>query len=428
MISISIISIIVSSILICTITCIPADLALNKILEGIAAANGYGGCEISVYKQGEAIFNYGTGIINIDSTIDIMRIASLSKSFAAVSILQLIEDNDMGITLNSTIYDVIKNDQEILSIFESFSTLSTYIDNIRISDLLSMRGGFRHYEEPFEYYWHYDDNDTNSILYDKLSLFGDDPLYREPRSGYKYSSFGYGIIGILIEVISGKSFYQYVNDNIVEIIGLTNTGNMNNINSSRYVLQTERQCTLNNRGYKILTDCISNNTFSNNYYDQVVWYKTSAGGLLSNTLDLCKYTDNLIWDRDNINLLNNEMYLEMFRGQTYVKTLTDGREDWYGFGWHMYGKNNPNYIWHTGGAIGGVARLTITKDIQLIVAVNCNGQSGQTGITEIADFVEEYFSVYTPSDEQSVAKRARGHSFMTMCYTVFFIFLYSLFI
>ena len=148
------------------------------------------------------------------------------------------------------------------------------------------------------------------------------------------------------------------------------------------------ECSENNRNYKILVDCALNDTYSSSYYDQVVWYKNTAGGLLSTTLDIAKYADDIVWNRSNI--LSDKMHSEMFKGQTYVKTVDDG-DDWYGFGWHMYGKTDPNYIWHTGGAIGGVARLTITKDIQLVVSVNCDTQSGQSGITEIADYVEEYF-------------------------------------
>eukprot|EP00486_Rosalina_sp_Unknown_P014886 CAMPEP_0201595928 /NCGR_PEP_ID=MMETSP0190_2-20130828/192767_1 /ASSEMBLY_ACC=CAM_ASM_000263 /TAXON_ID=37353 /ORGANISM="Rosalina sp." /LENGTH=355 /DNA_ID=CAMNT_0048056079 /DNA_START=441 /DNA_END=1505 /DNA_ORIENTATION=+ len=320
--------------------------------------------------------------------VNIMRIASLSKSFAAVAMLTLIDNNDMGITLNSTIYDVIKDDDEILATFNAFTTLRDEIDKIRISDLLSMKSGLRHYEEAFEYYWHYSGNESNTILYEKLALFGDDPLFREIRSGYKYSSFGYGIIGVLIEVISGQTFYEYIEDVILDPMGLENIGDAESIDRSRYTKQNVMECATTDRGYKLLVDCDLNDTYSSEYYDQVVWYKNTAGGLIASTLDIAKYADNIVWNRAGV--LSDEMHSEMFRGQTYVKTVTAG-DDWYGFGWHMYGETDPNFIWHTGGAIGGVARLTITKDIELVVCAICDTQSGQSGITAIVETLEQYF-------------------------------------
>ena len=51
---------------------------------------------------------------------------------------------------------------------------------------------------------------------DYLSLFAKDPLQFEPGTGRFYSNGGYIILGKLIERLSGKTYYDYVLENVAE--------------------------------------------------------------------------------------------------------------------------------------------------------------------------------------------------------------------
>lgn len=58
---------------------------------------------------------------------------------------------------------------------------------------------------------------------DFIPLFADQPLAFEPGTKQKYSNGGYILLGAIIEKISGKSYYDYVRENIFKPAGMINT-------------------------------------------------------------------------------------------------------------------------------------------------------------------------------------------------------------
>jgi CubicO group peptidase (beta-lactamase class C family) len=61
-------------------------------------------------------------------------------------------------------------------------------------------------------------------LADFLPLFAAEPLRFEPGSRQEYSNAGYIVLGLLIERLSGESYYDYVRRHIYEPAGMTRTG------------------------------------------------------------------------------------------------------------------------------------------------------------------------------------------------------------
>lgn len=60
-------------------------------------------------------------------------------------------------------------------------------------------------------------------LADYLPLFVNEPLQFEPGSRNQYSNAGYVVLGLLIERLSGESYYDYVRRHIYEPAGMTRT-------------------------------------------------------------------------------------------------------------------------------------------------------------------------------------------------------------
>ncbi len=60
-------------------------------------------------------------------------------------------------------------------------------------------------------------------LSDYLPLFADEPLLFEPGTKTKYSNGGYIVLGLIIEKLSGKSYFDYVKENVYKIAGMENT-------------------------------------------------------------------------------------------------------------------------------------------------------------------------------------------------------------
>jgi len=362
---------------------------LDRQLEGLSAFYGNGGCSVSVYRGGEMAYNYGTGEIDIDAEAKVFRVASLSKMVAAAAMgIALAEDsNDYGLTVDSTIADVLAHDAEKIAIFQKFSTISAYMDQITIRQLMSMASGFRHYEALNEYLWVPDEDDSRSLLEQYLSLFGDDDLACDPGTCYKYSSFGYYIVAELIEVISGMDFYEYQRAKIYDALGFEDMGDMESLDRLLFAKSYKRVCDQIDRGYKFTADCNLNDTLSEIEFDEIVFYKKAAGNVLSSSLDFAKFVDIIIWNRNDF--LDATFHEQMVNGQNFNKG-TPPTDDWYGFGWHMYGEH-PNIYFHTGGAVGGTTIVGVTVDLELVVTVFCDIQAQSGGVRALMARAEDYF-------------------------------------
>ena len=60
-------------------------------------------------------------------------------------------------------------------------------------------------------------------LSDYVPLFAGAPLSFEPGSDQKYSNAGFVVLGLIIEKVSGQSYYDYIRDHITKPAGMTDT-------------------------------------------------------------------------------------------------------------------------------------------------------------------------------------------------------------
>lgn len=93
-------------------------------------------------------------------------------------------------------------------------------DKVTIKHLLEMTSGIGDF-----FGERYQLTPKNKIrnLSDYLPLFADKPLLFEPGTKTQYSNGGYIVLGLIIEKISGKSYFDYVKENIYRIAGMENT-------------------------------------------------------------------------------------------------------------------------------------------------------------------------------------------------------------
>jgi len=60
-------------------------------------------------------------------------------------------------------------------------------------------------------------------LADYLPLFASQPLQFEPGAQQKYSNAGFVVLGLIVEKVSGQSYYDYVRDHITKPLGMNDT-------------------------------------------------------------------------------------------------------------------------------------------------------------------------------------------------------------
>jgi len=191
----------------------------TKIDSLISAYNDYGLFHgtVLVAENGRIIFEKGYGPANREwNTLHApdtkFRIASITKTFTAVLIMQLVETGKVD--LNGKLTDYLpfyrKETGERVTIHHLLSHSSG------IPDYLGIPG-----------FW------QNQILLqfsrkEFVHRFCSGDLEFEPGFKYQYNNSGYYLLGLIIEEMTGKSFETALQKYILEPLGMKNTGMDNN--------------------------------------------------------------------------------------------------------------------------------------------------------------------------------------------------------
>ncbi len=171
---------------------------------------------VLVAKKGEIIFEEAYGeadrATKAPNTIDTkFGIGSVTKQFTAMLIMQLVEKNTIKLE------DTIGKYLPYLPLEKA--------NHITIHQLLSHTSGLPHYNGLQAIGVSLNDFGNKSHSPKALAeLIGRTNLVNKPGAAYYYSSFGYDILGAILEEVSGKSFAELLNESIINPLGLKNTG------------------------------------------------------------------------------------------------------------------------------------------------------------------------------------------------------------
>nr|WP_294368336.1 serine hydrolase domain-containing protein [Ruminococcus bromii] len=296
---------------------------ISNSLDDIITSNKYRG---TVYvKIGNALEYIGTnGFSDKDkhtknSTDTCFRIASLTKQFTAVAVMQLVEDGKISL------------DDTIDKYFPSYK----YGKKITVKNLLTMTSGIKDYinkdgdtdtEAYTESQIDFKVSKKNSAKENKKEIMNwifDQKLNFEPDEKYMYSNSAYFLLGDIIEQVSKTSYEKYVEEKILKPSGMMNTG----------FESTDKLAV----GYQDIYD---------NAWTLYPGVGYSATGLISNVPDLLKWVDALCTNK----LVSEETFKEM----------TTPYKDNYGYGFVV--SEESNAVSHTGKIDKYNAALVFTKD------------------------------------------------------------------
>jgi D-alanyl-D-alanine carboxypeptidase len=283
-------------------------------------------------KKGKVITSGARGKADrergIDNTLNTrFRIGSMNKMFTAVATLQLVERGKLS--LEDTI-------GELLPDYPNARVAS----KVKVRHLLSHTGGTGDIFGP-EFEAHRLELKT---LQDYVKLYGERDLQFEPGTRWEYSNYGFLLLGVLIEKVSGKSYYDFIADNIYKVAGMTNSGS-----EPESVAVPNRS-----KGYmRDQFEMVSNEP-------TLPWRGTSAGGGYTTAADLMKFAGALSSNR----LLKAATLAEAMRPQ-----FTTGA---YGFGFQIGRPDQASTYGHGGGANGMNAMLRVYPASRQAVIVLCN--------------------------------------------------------
>lgn len=146
--------------------------------------------------------NYELNVANTPETV--FRIGSITKSFTALSILQLEEKGMLKVS-----DPVVKYVPELPAAWNA----------ITIHQLLCHKSGIPEFTDAKAY----SDLEDSQHVEKALKEYADKPLLTPPGETLRYSNAGYILLGRIIELVSGQSYEDYLNANILKPAGMTHT-------------------------------------------------------------------------------------------------------------------------------------------------------------------------------------------------------------
>jgi len=290
-----------------------------------AAANDQAMGSLALMQNGSLVYSKSIGLKAAGTTSDShtkYRVGSISKMFTAVMILQLKEENKLGLnTPLSTFFPQVPNAAKIT-----------------ISMLLSHRSGLHNFTSDSAYQTYYLKAQTKDGMLRRIASAKPD---FEPGSKFAYSNTNYVLLGYIIEQLTGKSYAEALRIRIVSRLGLKETYYGGKINAQG----DEAESFNYDNGWKVLPQT-----------DMSI--PGGAGAVVSSPADLARFLEGLFTSR----LISSDDLAQM-------KTMQDG----YGFALFSVPFYNMKGYGHNGDIDGFSTIAWYFPEQKLAVAYCGNG-------------------------------------------------------
>ncbi|MCP4302695.1 MAG: beta-lactamase family protein, partial [Gammaproteobacteria bacterium] len=166
---------------------------------------------IVVDQGGELVYERYIGFADIGNRVPasrdtVFRIGSISKSYTALAVLQLVEQGKVNLDAKVSNYlpDVEQPSSEVTirQLLTHTSGVPTYTDQSETRPLLE---------------W------TDPTRSHVLDMFQAKDLEFAPGSRYSYSNSGYYLLGLVIEAVSGQDYFEFLQTSILRPLELDET-------------------------------------------------------------------------------------------------------------------------------------------------------------------------------------------------------------
>jgi len=299
-----------------------------------------------IHSQGYGLANkQSKRLITVDTPINL---GSMNKMFTGVAVMQLVEQGRLNLQ------DKVK---KYLPNYPNKKVRN----RVTIHQLLTHTSGLGVYwNNKFE-------NNKNNLksTQDFADLFSTEKLKFKPGARFSYSNNGPVVLGLIIEAITGMSYYQYVNKYIYQKSGMKHSGHFS---------KNEQQ---SNKATGYLPDNLGSFSISN--INSLGRIGSAAGGGYSSANDMVAFARKLF----DGSLLNNASREEMLKGKIPLAGMSS-----YGylFGNHII--HGQRFVGHNGSAPGISAQFSIFPELGYTLVVLSNYDRGAISVAEqVKDWV-----------------------------------------
>ena len=302
--------------------------AIDRLVNAFMQTNGVAGLSIAVVAEGELQWTGAYGLADVENNVRVtpttmFRSASIGKTITAIAAMQLVEQGK--IDLNADIRDYCP----------AFPAKQWPVTPL---NLLTHTSGIRHYSGP-----HAHEEEFSTVHYPNvvasLAPFKGDSLEFEPGTKYLYTSYGFVVLGCVIEGAAKTDLLTYMREHVWLPAGMTSTRD------------DDPAAIVPNRAAKYTrADGQLRNAPAIDYSNRM-----AGGGYLTSAVDLGRYIEALL----NGKLVKPETFAMM----TTPAKLKSGQiiESGYGLGWgvELEEWHSDRWTFHGGSSAGASGMLAL---------------------------------------------------------------------
>ncbi|MEP1096360.1 MAG: serine hydrolase domain-containing protein [Cyclobacteriaceae bacterium] len=309
-----------------------AQLKIEDYLNEVAELSSFSG-SVVVAVGDEVLLNRGFGKADFELGVEnrsntVHRIGSLTKQFTSIGILKLFDEIDT-ISINDQLGEIVSGlpeDWQEITTFQLLTHTSGIPNYFGDLDAVSVEDTYKEIEKVIEM--------------EKNNPRG---LRNAPGSEFRYSNFGYVMLGYVIEVVSGQEYFDYLKQAVFTPLSMNQTF----YDDPRMLIPDRSE------GYKF-----SDGRLVNDALKDPAGY--AAGGILSSTEDMLKWSTALTSDI----ILDVEL-----KGRMFDPFLEN-----YGMGWTIVKRNGRTRYDHNGGTHGYNSRIVFYPEEKVLITILGNNE------------------------------------------------------
>ena len=186
---------------------------IEKAVSAFMTANNVPGVSVAIVQGGQPRWSAGFGMSDLEdftpaTSSTLYRLGSISKPITAVAILQLYERGNLDL------------DAPVQKYCPAFPRKDSPITS---RQLLAHLGGIRHYNRDGKGDVPDDSARHFSSMQESLQLFAADPLVATPGAEFHYSTYGYTLLGCVLEGAASQKYVDFVRENVFRAAAMEHT-------------------------------------------------------------------------------------------------------------------------------------------------------------------------------------------------------------
>jgi CubicO group peptidase (beta-lactamase class C family) len=324
------------------------DRRVRPFLETIIREEKIPGLAVGIVEDGKLVYARGFGVINLAgparpvTTETLFHMASVTKLFVATAVMQLVEQEKVDL------------DAPVTKYLPYFRLKDPRYKSITVRQMLTHTSGMPDVDD---YHWDKPELDDGALERYVRGL-ANEGLRFKPGSRFAYSNMAFEVLGDLIAKVSGKSFEDYVESNILTPLGMNaSTLMLDKANPNQLALGHTRagdgsMTSIAHYPYNRAHSPSSN--LHSNVVDMARWMMANLNrGELDGRRILKRSTYDLLW-------------------KPAVETGKQGRR--VGISWFLDSSKGEQLVLHAGGDDGFLTYVCLSPDrkIGVVVMTNCD--------------------------------------------------------